>query len=110
MAEDYGQPLCEMAAIAVGLLLAPDKLWEPLSSSAKANLASWLDQVNERKLPASNWMFFNILVNVAFKKLGCREFNPQKMNECLNAVNSYKQRPHQTLYYKSPVRFEEFYG
>lgn len=88
-ATDYDQALCEMAAIAVGLLLAPEKLWEPLSTSAKSNLAAWLNQINSKNVPGSNWMFFTVLVNVAFKKLGRQEFNQKKMNECLDAINRY---------------------
>lgn len=34
-------------------------------------------------------MFFTVLVNVAFKKLGCPEFNQEKMDKCLDAINSY---------------------
>lgn len=86
-AEDYGQRLVEMAAIAVGLLLAPEKLWNPLSSTAKSNLASWLDQVNYKEVRDNNWMFFDVLVNVAFKKLGCKEYNEEKMNMYLSRIN-----------------------
>lgn len=89
VATDYDQALCEMAALAVGLLLAPEKLWIPLSANTKSNLAAWLNQINSKNVPGSNWMFFTVLVNVAFKKLGRAEFNSKKMNECLDAINSY---------------------
>ena len=88
-AEDYDQRLVEMAAIAVGLLLAPDKLWSPLSSTAQTNLITWLDQINSKSVVPSNWMFFAVLVNVAFKRLGRPEYDAEKMNECLDAINSY---------------------
>lgn len=87
--ESYGQGLVEMAAVAVGLLLAPDKLWEPLSPSAKSNLAAWLNQANTEQIPPSNWMFFAVLVNVAFKKLGRQEYDQQKLDMCLAEINSF---------------------
>jgi hypothetical protein len=87
--DPYDQKICEMAAISVGLLLAPQKLWEPLSAQAKANLAAWLDNANHVAIPPSNWEFFPVLVNVAFKKLGCKEYNETVLNNCLAEINSY---------------------
>lgn len=39
---NYDQKFVEIAAIAYGLLLAPDKLWEPLDDNVKKNLADFL--------------------------------------------------------------------
>lgn len=85
----FDQRLVEMAAIAVGLLLAPDKLWNPLSSNAKSNLAAWLNQANSAEARPGNWKFFAVLVNVAFKKLGCQEYNQDVVNQNLKEINSY---------------------
>lgn len=86
---DYNQELVEMAAIAVGLLLAPEKLWTPLSPDAKSNLVNWLNQANFSMVHHSNWQFFPILVNAAFKKLGCKEYNQEVLNVCLEAINGF---------------------
>lgn len=74
---DYDQRFVEMAAIACGLLLAPEKLWQPLSIGARENLARWLYAVNEHRIPDCNWQFFMILVNLALKERGmpCDEQN-----------------------------------
>lgn len=56
--ESYQQELVEMAAIAFGLLIAPEKLWAPLSSEAKSNLAAWLNLANTTSVYPSNWKFF----------------------------------------------------
>jgi hypothetical protein len=66
---DYDQRFVEMAAIAFGLLFAPDKTWNPLSDQEKDNLAEWLNEINRSKCCDCNWRFFNILVNIALKKL-----------------------------------------
>lgn len=67
---DYDQRLVEMAALAYGLLFAPEIVWEPLTSKEKENLAIWLNEINHNKCCECNWRFFNILVNIALKKLG----------------------------------------
>ena len=48
----YGchQAFVEMAAIGLGLLIAPEKIWEPLSEKERNNLNDWLLQIN----PISN--------------------------------------------------------
>lgn len=82
------QRLCEMTAIAVGLLLAPDKLWSPLSDTEKNNLARWLSLVNRFELVECNWLFFGVLVNVALKKLNRPEFDQVKLNEDLAGIDN----------------------
>ena len=39
---DYDQRFVEMAAIASGIIFAPEKVWEPLTEKARGNLAGWL--------------------------------------------------------------------
>lgn len=63
------QKFVEMAAIAYGLLLAPDKLWEPLSEDAKSNLAAFLRGINDYEVSDNNWRYFPVLVNLALKSL-----------------------------------------
>lgn len=66
----HDQRFVEMAAIAYGLLLAPDVLWEPLPAQTCAQVATWLSQVNEWEFPAGNWLWFRALVNLALLRLG----------------------------------------
>ncbi|GAB2021659.1 DUF2264 domain-containing protein [Pseudolactococcus yaeyamensis] len=67
---DYHQKFVEMAAIAVCFLLAKAKTWDVLSQDQQKNIAVWLLQINQHKIPKNNWRFFRILVNVAMKKMG----------------------------------------
>ena len=66
----FDQRFVEMAAMAYGLILAPDKIWEPLTEKEKDNLADWLYGINDYELPVCNWVLFAVLVNIALKKLG----------------------------------------
>lgn len=63
---DYDQKMVEMAAIVTALLLAPGKMWKPLSAKQKENVQNWLEQINHCRIHANNWRFFRILVNVFF--------------------------------------------
>lgn len=85
---DYDQRFVEMAAIASGIIFAPEKVWEPLSPQAKQNLADWLYGINQYMIPDCNWQFFMILVNVALKKQGYR-FDQEKLDSGLEKVESY---------------------
>ncbi len=64
------QRLVEMAAIALSLMVAPERFWEPLSASERERLYRWLSTIEDRELPANNWHFFRVLVCAAFRSLG----------------------------------------
>ena len=48
---EYDQRFIEMGAIAFGMLLAGDVLWEPLDSEEKRRLAAYLYTINEHQIP-----------------------------------------------------------
>lgn len=85
---DYDQRFVETAAIAGGILFAPEKVWEPLSQKAKEHLAGWLYGINEHIIPDCNWQFFMILVNAALRKQGC-PYDQVKLEAGLSKVESY---------------------
>lgn len=85
---DGDQRFVEMAAIAYGMILTPEKIWNPLSSQEKDHLADWLNGINEYELPVCNWIFFAILVNVALKKCG-RSYSAEKLEFYLNRVETF---------------------
>lgn len=66
----HDQRFVELAAIAYGILLAPEVLWEPLPEEAKARLAAWLIKVNGQSYPEGNWLWFRVLVNLALRERG----------------------------------------
>lgn len=85
---DCDQRYVEMASLAYGLLFTPGKVWEPLTESQKENLANWLYQINDFRLPESNWLFFRVLVNVALKKSG-RKFSEEKLQADLDKIEEF---------------------
>lgn len=85
---DFDQKFCEMAAIAYGLLLCPEKLWEPLSPKAKDDLTDWLWEINRHECCACNWQWFCILTNLALKVLG-RPYSKERMESGLAMLEDY---------------------
>lgn len=85
---DCDQRFVEMAAIAYGLMFAPEKLWEPLSAEAKDNLIQWLSAINDNAVCDSNWTFFRVLVNAALKKIG-RQYDKECMEKDLARIDEF---------------------
>lgn len=79
------QAFVEMAAMGLGLLLAPDKVWEPLSAIEKENLTHWLLQINAYEFSRNNWQFFKVIVNIGLKKVGAR-YSQEAMEESLEII------------------------
>ena len=67
---DYDQCFVEMAAIACAILEVPEKVWTPLADRDRQNLAKWLFSINEHYIPRCNWLFFQVLVNLALDSVG----------------------------------------
>ncbi len=84
----FDQRFVEMAAISYGLILTPEKLWEPLNEKEKDHLADWLYGINEYELPVCNWVLFAVLVNIALKKLG-RKYDAEKLEKYLRGADTF---------------------
>lgn len=82
------QKIVELAALAFSLLLTPEYYWDPLTLKEKDNLCTWLAQVNINDFPHNNWLFFRVLVNVAFEKLKRKEFDSVLMENDLNEIEA----------------------
>lgn len=85
--QDIDQRFVEMAAIAYGILMVPEKLWTPLSQKTKENLSLWLDGINHYACPPCNWMFFGILVNIALKSVGA-PYSSRVLSQYLDYIES----------------------
>lgn len=84
---DVDQRFVEMAAVAYGMLMVPEVLWEPLEQMEKMHLALWLDGINHYACPPCNWMFFGILVNVALQSQGM-DYSRTRLQEYLDYIES----------------------
>lgn len=85
---DLDQKFVEMAAIAYGILMTPEKFWEPLSEEEKNNLSRWLREINQYECSQSNWQFFCILTNIALYSVG-RPYSEERLKLGLERIDSY---------------------
>ncbi len=85
---DGDQRFVEMAAMAYGLIFSPEKVWEPLTDTAKNNFAKWLGGINRYMVWDSNWIFFRVLVNIALKKIG-REYSKENLEKDLSRIEDF---------------------
>jgi hypothetical protein len=69
---DGHQAFVEMTPMALGLLLTPEKFWDPLSPQVKEKFCRWLLRINDFELAPNNWLLFRVLVNIGLKKAGAR--------------------------------------
>ncbi|MDR1325433.1 MAG: DUF2264 domain-containing protein [Treponema sp.] len=84
---DRDQRLVEMAPLAIALILAPDVFWDPLDEHTRRNLYHWLSFIERRELPPSNWHFFRLIVQTAFRKHGL-PVNAEAEQESFGVVES----------------------
>ena len=87
-ADDYSQKHVEMAAIGVGLALAPEHLWEPLSDAERERAAAWLGQINDAELYDCNWLFFRVMVNLGLRSVDAPH-DPEFTASSLDRLESF---------------------
>lgn len=85
------QRIVEMAAIGLALILAPHKVWDPLTEKQKSNFHKWLNQVNCEILCDNNWQLFPLLVNLGFKRVGA-EYDKKKLEFCMKKLHSFYRK------------------
>lgn len=86
--QNKDQRMVEMAAIGYGMLMIPEKLWEPLSEETRTHLAEWLGQINLYSLAENNWQYFNVITNLALKHVG-RPHSTQRLEEAMAKYESF---------------------
>ena len=82
------QRMVEMAALGLTLLLAPDKIWDPLTDAQKANFHRWLLQVNGECTSNNNWHFFAVLVNLGLKSVGAT-YDAERIKFAVDKYHSF---------------------
>ncbi|OOC58823.1 DUF2264 domain-containing protein [Paenibacillus ihbetae] len=85
---DYDQRLVEMAVFGLALALVPDRIWHPLNEQEQSNLYQWLNQINRHPCYDCNWLFFNVLVNIGFRKAGL-PYDEEQVERNLNRIDEF---------------------
>lgn len=85
---NYDQLLVEMAALGFALAIAPEKVWEPLDEGQRIRLFDWLNQINSRELYDCNWLFFQVLVSLGFRRVGM-PYDEARMEKHLARIEEF---------------------
>ncbi|MFC6295169.1 DUF2264 domain-containing protein [Lactiplantibacillus daoliensis] len=85
---DYDQLFVEMGSLATMLILTKPFFYDRLTPTEQQNIYHWLDQINHRKIPQTNWLFFRVLVNTFFEKAQLADMTDQ-IDQDLTALDSY---------------------
>ncbi|KAH8668832.1 hypothetical protein BX600DRAFT_362027, partial [Xylariales sp. PMI_506] len=84
---DFDQRMVEMEAIAFALLAAPTTFESQLTPCVRNNLFTWLRQINSKRMPQTNWLWFRVFVNLA---IGTSEETSRKRIEAdLDVLDSF---------------------
>jgi hypothetical protein len=63
------QRMVEMEIISYALLAAPDAMFHSQSNVAKHNITEWLQTINGKDFPITNWLWFRVMTNLALVKV-----------------------------------------
>ncbi|KAF1977548.1 hypothetical protein BU23DRAFT_660042 [Bimuria novae-zelandiae CBS 107.79] len=63
------QRMVEMEIISFALLMAPDVMFHKQTEQAQANIRDWLNTLNEKDFPVTNWLWFRVMTNLALVKV-----------------------------------------
>jgi hypothetical protein len=87
----FDQRSVEMETICHALLTAPTSFLSSFGHDARQNLIRWMQQINGKKIPQSNWLWFRIFVNLTLQRaLGLDENTYQTVIEKeFEALDSY---------------------
>lgn len=66
---DFDQRMVEMESIAYAILTRPEWFSFVNDERTRRNLVAWLVQINYRKMPQTNWLWFRVLVNLALYRV-----------------------------------------
>ncbi|WP_042201701.1 DUF2264 domain-containing protein [Paenibacillus camerounensis] len=87
-AGDYDQRLVEMAAMGLSLCLIPEVIWEPLDAGERRNVYNWLNQINVHPCHDCNWLFFQVMVNLGFRRVG-QPYDKEQMERNLQRFDQF---------------------
>lgn len=63
------QRMVEMEIISFALLAAPETLFHSQTEGAKRNITSWLQTINGKDFPTTNWLWFRVMTNLALVRV-----------------------------------------
>ncbi len=101
----FDQRMVEVAVMGMALCMIPERFFFELPKAAQRNLHRWLNQINRHDMPQNNWLFFRVLVNCGFLRVGLPA-DEARLEDDLNSLEThycgdgwYYDKPAQRDYY-----------
>lgn len=85
---DEEQAYVEMAPLAYGLLLTPERIWKPLTEEERMRFQDWLLQINSHKISDNNWLFFRVLINCGLRHVKA-SYSEEQIETDLNRIDEF---------------------
>ncbi|KAJ3038930.1 hypothetical protein HDV00_012759, partial [Rhizophlyctis rosea] len=85
---DKDQRMVEMCPIGFALATAPSTFWDPLTPTQRTNLTTWLNAINTKSMPNTNWLWFRIFANLALRRLN-EPHDAARMEADLNHLDTF---------------------
>ena len=82
-----------MESIAYAMLSHPVAFGFKEDQTTRKNLSSWLRQINDHKMPQSNWLWFRVFANLALRQISPeRHYNPSRLQADLDHLDTFQLR------------------
>ncbi|KAG8769630.1 hypothetical protein FRC20_004497 [Serendipita sp. 405] len=88
MTRGKDQRMVEMAAIGFTLVVAKEKIWDKLSESGRDNLTSWLNCINDKDMPNTNWLWFRVFANLGLRSVE-RPYSQSQLTADLDHLDTF---------------------
>ena len=101
---DFDQRFVEMASLSLSFMLCREKTWDILTKKQQDNLYYWLNCINTHVFSENNWLFFRVLVNLAFDYLGL-PYDEKMIDHDMDIIESFYEKDG---WYRDRVPFDMY--
>ncbi|MBD2103051.1 DUF2264 domain-containing protein [Leptolyngbya sp. FACHB-261] len=106
--ENHDQRIVEAADVALGLWIARESVWPTFSNQEKTQIATWLEQVIDRKVAKNNWLLFPVITLKSLQGLGIN--NPTYNPVIAKQYQRYKQNYLSEGWFNDPPKGIDYYN
>jgi hypothetical protein len=84
---DFSQSIVEAASIAMALYETRPWIWDQFDSTDQQAISIWLGGINNRRVPANNWLLFQVIVNEFLRSVEMPH-SIETIDQNLNVIDS----------------------
>lgn len=86
--EDLDQRMVEMCPIGYTLAVAGEAFWKQLTEKQQKNVEVWLNSINPKEMPNTNWLWFRVFANLGLKKNGA-PFSSERIEADMDHLDTF---------------------